>query len=86
MRVLLRVRDPQTKRWDPNATRELNFQRLPMVGEHFTLVEEGDWYEVRTVVHTPFADDLAGELYAVVVDDEDVIRRTCMDPQSSEQA
>lgn len=54
----------------------VNFDRVPVVGEYFTMSRDGDWYEVKAVVHMAFPLDYDAEIYALKVDDKLALRRS----------
>jgi hypothetical protein len=53
-----------------------NFDRVPVVGEYLTMARDGDWYEVKAVVHMAFPLDYDAELYCVKVEDHVSLRRS----------
>lgn len=57
-------------------TDTVNFDRVPMAGEYFTMARDGDWYEVKAVVHMAFPLDYDAELYALKVEDRIALRQS----------
>lgn len=56
------------------ATDVVHFDRLPIVGEYFAISRDGDWYEVKAVVHMAFPLDYDAEVYAIKVEDKLALR------------
>ncbi len=57
------------------TTDTLNFDRVPMVGEYFATSRDGDWFEVKAVVHMGFPLDYDAEVYASRVEDRYALRQ-----------
>jgi hypothetical protein len=54
----------------------VNFDRVPNVGEYFTASRDGDWYEVKAVVHMGFPLDYDAEVYAIKVENKIALRQS----------
>ncbi|MEC0124163.1 MULTISPECIES: hypothetical protein [Paenibacillus] len=52
-----------------------DFSRVPNKAELIALSSKSPWFQVELVVHIPFEEDLAAEIYAVEVDREKVKMR-----------
>lgn len=57
-------------------TDTVNFDRIPNVGEYFVLARDGDWFEVKAVVHMAFPLDYDAEVYAIKVEDKVALRQS----------
>ena len=61
-----------------------DFARIPVVGEYVATAADGPWYRVHLVVHAPFSDRYAAEVYAVRVDPLAVLREAWL-PHAEQQ-
>lgn len=71
--VLIFYKGSEDETW---ANDTANFDRVPNVGEYFTLSRDNDWYEVKAVVHMGFPLDYDAEIYAVKVEDKIALRQS----------
>ncbi len=60
-----------------SLNRVVQMVAVPALGEHIALAMDGDWYEVKAVVHCPFNADtdngIDAEVYASKVNQLDVL-------------
>ncbi|MEF3309499.1 hypothetical protein PV433_11400 [Paenibacillus sp. GYB004] len=68
--VILRTHDKGQDNW---AKEYYSFERIPIEGELIAF-SDSEWYQVEMVVHTPFAGELAADVYAVKVE-QDVVKK-----------
>lgn len=71
--VLVFFKDAGAEVWESDTR---NFDRVPTAGEYLTMSRDGDWYEVKAVVHMAFPLDYDAEIYCVKVDDKFALRRS----------
>lgn len=62
--VLIHLHNKGSIDW---INKKFYFDRIPVEGEYITVDFESDWYKIEMVVHTPFSDEMAAEVYAVKV-------------------
>jgi hypothetical protein len=70
--VLVFYKDAGDDAWQNDTA---NFDRVPNVGEFFALSRDGNWYEVKAVVHMGFPLDYDAEIYALRVEDKLALRQ-----------
>lgn len=61
---------------DTWQTEAVNFDRIPVVGEYVALSRDGDWYEVKAILHMAFPLDYDAEVYCVKVADKLALRQS----------
>ncbi|MEL6272272.1 MAG: hypothetical protein AAFV33_16415 [Chloroflexota bacterium] len=74
--VLVFYREEDAESW---TTDTINFDRVPITGEYFAMSREGEWYQVKAVVHMGFPLDYDAEIYAVQVKDRGSLRQSFID-------
>ncbi len=63
--VLIHYKADGADSWDHDTR---NFDRVPEVGEFFTMAREEPWFEVKLVLHMAFPLDYDAEIWATQVD------------------
>ncbi len=57
-------------------TETVYFDRVPIAGEYLALSRDGNWYEVKAIVHMAFPLDYDAELYCIKIEDKLVLRQS----------
>ncbi|AUO08172.1 hypothetical protein NS115_01690 [Paenibacillus jamilae] len=70
-KVFVHTHDMGKANWE---NQYFDFGRIPVEGDFFALSSDSPWYQVELIVHTPFKEDLAAEIYGVKVEHEKVKR------------
>jgi hypothetical protein len=68
----LHVRSPGKRGW---SNTDIEFVRLPIVGEYVATSSDSPWYRVELVVHCPFGAVYVAEVYVVEVDHAEVMKQ-----------